>query len=64
MKLETINNTKSKETVTSMDEIPREEKNKVQLQDTTLEDYNSGSLLSNYQLLEKFHLLGLTAQQQ
>ena len=47
-----------------MDEIPREEKNKVQLQNTTLEDYNSDSLLSNYQLLEKFHLLGLTAQQQ
>ena len=66
VKLETINNTKSAEAVTPMEEIPSEEKDKIQSQDTALTDYNSDSSLTNYQLkvLENFDLLGLTSQQQ
>ena len=66
VKLETINNTKSAEVVTPMEEIPSEEKDKIQSQDSALTDYNSDSSLTNYQLkvLENFDLLGLTSQQQ
>ena len=36
VKLETINNTKSAEVVTPMEEIPSEEKDKIQSQDSAL----------------------------
>ena len=49
VKRKTINNTKSAEAVTPMEEIPLEEKEKVQSQDTTLQDYRSDSSLTNHQ---------------
>ena len=62
VKLETINKTRSAEVVIPMEEIPSEGKDKIQLQDTALRII----AMTNHQLkvLEKFSLLGLTAQQQ
>ena len=61
-----MNNTKRAEAVTPMQEIPSEGEDKVKSQDTILEGYSSDSSLTNHQLevLKKFDLLGLTAQQQ
>ena len=49
-----------------MEEIPSQEKVKILSEDTKLEDYRRHNSLTNHQLnvLEKFYLLGLTAQQQ
>ena len=47
-----------------MQKMPSEQGNKVQSQDTALKDYSSSLTNHRLNVMKKFGLLGLTAQQQ